>query len=98
MLQRRASAEVHSNPAKLEFRFEEGGCAFGAPAELQREKRENVRNSRFQFRNQSLRASAEEGIKDHRRDTDGQPGSGIEKRFTDTVRKLHITLTSQVGT
>src|SRR5215475_7345589 len=85
-------------PAKLKFRFEERGGAFDATSELQREKRENMRHGRFQFRNQSLRASAEEGVKDHRRDTDGQSGSGIEKCFTDAVRKLHVTLTADVST
>src|SRR5205814_3897909 len=59
---------------------------------------ENVRNSGLQFGDQTLRASTKEGIKDHRRDTDGEPGSGIEKGFTDAVRKLHIPLTANIRT
>ena len=55
-------------------------------------------NRRFQLRNQTLGAPAEKGIKNHRRNTNGQSGGGIKKRFTDAMRKLHVTLTANICT
>ena len=43
-----------------------------------------------------MRAPAEEGVKNHRRNTDGQSGCGIKKRFTNALRKLDVTLTANV--
>src|SRR5438477_7292290 len=85
-----------SDREKLKLRLEQRRCALGAASKLQGEEGEDVGNRRFQFRNQTLRASAEKGVKNHRRNTNGQSGCGIKKRFTDTMRKLHVTLTANI--
>src|SRR5207248_1209815 len=81
---------------QLKLRFEQRRGALGPSSKLQGEKGEDVGNRRFQFRNQTLRAPAKEGVKNHCRNTNGQPGRGIKKRFTDAMRKLHVPLTANI--
>src|SRR2546423_2156239 len=85
-----------SNQKQLKLRLEQRRRALGAASKLQGEESEDVGHRRFQFRNQTLRTPAEEGVKDHRRNTNRQPGCGIKKRFTDAMRKLHVTLTPNI--
>src|SRR5438046_7913937 len=81
---------------QLKLRLEQRGRALGATSKLQGEESEDVGNGGFQFRNQTLRAPPEEGVKNHRRNTNGQSGRGIKKRFTDAMRKLHVTRTANI--
>src|SRR5262249_54125661 len=96
MLQRHAATEVHGKSCELEFRFKKRRRALRTARKLQGKQCQHVSNSGLQFGDQTLRAAAEEGIKNHGRNTDSQSGRGIEKSFTNAVRKLHVTLTTEV--